>query len=190
MNSGTVVWITGLPSAGKSTFAERAFTALRARGLPACLLDGDSVRHCLVPKLGYTPEERAEFYATLGNIAALLAAESLVVLVAATAHRREFRDRARAAAPAFVEVFVDTALEECTLRDTKGLYAAARSGSATAVPGADEAYEPPARPDVVAQGGLDDQAVERLVTLLASRAGDAEAPLAAPRSEPKSRGGA
>jgi adenylylsulfate kinase len=169
MNAGTVAWITGLPSAGKTTFAERAFAALRARGAATCLLDGDAVRSCLVPKVGFSAADRDHFYATLANLAALMADEGLVVLVAATAHRREFRERARARAPAFVEVWVDTPLEECALRDAKGLYAAARTGVAHDVPGANEAYEPPDHAEVVAHGGLDDDAVERLVAHLLRR---------------------
>ncbi len=163
MSAGVVAFITGLPSAGKSTFAERAFTALRERGVPTCLLDGDAVRASLVPEPGYSARERAEFYDTLAHLAALVAEQELVVLVAATAHRREFRERARALAPAFVEVFVDTPLDECKLRDTKGLYAAARDGRAHDVPGADSMYEPPLAPDVRASGGEDRAAVAALV---------------------------
>jgi len=163
---GTVVWVSGLPSAGKSTFAEQTLAALQAGQLGACLLDGDAVRACLVPKLGFAREQRAQFYETLGNLAALLARQGLVVLVAATAHERAFRERARAAAPAFVEVWVDTPFEECALRDTKGLYAAARSGAAHDVPGANEPYEPPLEPEVVAHGGFDADARARLLTLL------------------------
>jgi adenylylsulfate kinase len=166
MTTGTVAWITGLPAAGKSTFAERAYARLRDAGTPVCLLDGDAVRACLVPGVGYAPAERAQFYETLGNLAALLARQGLVVLVAATAHRREFRDRARSAAPAFVEVFVATPLDECMLRDTKGLYAAARDGTAHDVPGVTEPYEPPLHPTVIARDGQDTSALADLVTRL------------------------
>lgn len=157
-----VVWITGAPSAGKSTLAARLLERLREQRLPACVLDGDDVRACLVPQLGYTPAERDAFYATLSNLAALLARQSLVVLVAATAQRREFRARARALAPAFLEVWVDTSLEECAARDAKGLYAASKAGTLTDVPGAGVEYEPPEHPDVVAHGGHDTAAVEQL----------------------------
>lgn len=169
MKPGTVVWVSGLPSAGKSTFAEHALASFKAQAVGACLLDGDAVRACLVPKLGFLPEDRAHFYETLANLSALLARQGLVVLVAATAHARAFRERARAVAPAFVEVWVDTPLEECARRDTKGLYAAARSGAAHDVPGANETYEPPLAPDVVAHGGFDGAAIARLVTLLARK---------------------
>jgi adenylylsulfate kinase len=167
MNAGVVVWFTGLPSSGKSTFAERAFEALRQRGRAACLLDGDSVRASLVPPPDYSPAGRADFYETLGRLAALLAAQGLVVLVPATAHRRAFRTRARERAPAFLEVWIDTPKEECERRDTKGLYAKSRLGAAEFVPGATEPYEPPERPAVVAHGGDDSTALETLWAELA-----------------------
>src|SRR5262249_17764033 len=103
MTGGGVVWITGLPSAGKWTFAERWRNLLGAQGMVAPLLDGDAVRECLEPRLGYSAEARADFYGTLANLAALLARQGLVVIVAATANRRVFRERARALAPAFLE---------------------------------------------------------------------------------------
>jgi adenylylsulfate kinase len=160
--SGVVVWITGRPSAGKSTFAEHALRALRGQSVASCVLDGDAVRDSLVPRLGYDAAARAAFYETLGNLAALLARQDLVVLVPATAQRREFRERARSLAPAFVEVWVDTPLDECARRDTKGLYAAVRAGTLRGVPGGDEAYEAPLHADVIAHGGEDEAAIAAL----------------------------
>ncbi len=160
--TGVVIWITGRPSAGKSTFAQAALSALRAGGAASCLLDGDAVRDSLVPRLGYTADARSDFYHTLGNLAALLARQELVVLVAATAQRREFRERARDLAPAFVEVWVDTPFDECVRRDTKGLYAAMRAGALSGIPGGDEPYEAPLQPDVIAHGGKDADAVAKL----------------------------
>ena len=72
--TGTLVWITGLPSAGKSRFARAVQAELGSRGVASCLLDGDDVRHALVPNPGYDAESRDRFYATLGNLAVLLAA--------------------------------------------------------------------------------------------------------------------
>lgn len=162
MSHGVVVWITGLPSAGKSTLAERALARLKQRGVAVCLLDGDAVRAELVPRVGYTPEERQAFYATLGNLAALLARQGLVVLVAATANRRAFRAHAREVAPAFREVWVATPPEECMRRDSKGLYAASQAGATANVPGLGDTYEPPEHPDVTAAGGRDDRALLEL----------------------------
>jgi adenylylsulfate kinase len=159
MTSGVVVWTTGLPSAGKSTFSRALSKELGRRGVSACVLDGDDVREALAGSLGYTSEERSAFYEVLARLAALLAAQGLVVLVAATAHRRAFRERARELWRPFVEVWVVTPVEECVRRDTKGLYRAQASGRATDVPGADTAYEAPVEADVHAHGGEDTSAV-------------------------------
>jgi adenylylsulfate kinase len=166
-STGMVVFITGLPSSGKSSFAERVARALRERGDATCVLDGDAVRACLLPKLGYSSEERGNFYATLARLAALLARQGLLVLVPATANRAAYRDEARRLAPRFLEAWVDTPLEECARRDTKGLYAKARAGTAETVPGVTETYEPPPTPDLVVHGGDDEGAAEELLALLA-----------------------
>jgi adenylylsulfate kinase len=164
MTSGVVVWMTGLPSSGKSTLAEALASELRVRGVSVCLLDGDRVRASLVPEPGYSPEGRANFYETLARLAALAAEQGLVVIVAATAHRRVFRERARQLAPAFIEVWVDTPLAECAKRDAKGLYAASASGQPSGgLPGVDEEYEKPEAPEVVAHGGQDLYALSELM---------------------------
>lgn len=169
MSGQRVVWITGLPSAGKSTLAVNLNDRLRGAGVPCCLLDGDAVRRALVPRPGYDDASRDHFYETLANLAALLAGQGLVVLVAATAHRRAYRDRARALASRFLEVWVDVPLEECRGRDAKGLYAALAEGRVSSLPGEDAAYEPPLNPDVTARGGTDSDALDELTMLLAER---------------------
>jgi acetoin utilization protein AcuB len=127
------------------------------------LLDGDEVRAALVPRPGYSPEARDAFYASLAGIAALLARDRAAVVVAATANRRAYRDRARALAPRFLEVYIDVDPDECARRDAKGLYAATAAGEVRGLPGADEEYEPPDAPDVVASGGLDDAALSTIM---------------------------
>ena len=162
--SGAVVWLTGLPSSGKSTLAAHI-----ARRLRVVLLDSDEVRVALDPAPDFSMSGRERFYRTLGSLAALLARQGHVVVVAATAHLHRWRDHARAMAPHFLEVFIDVPLEECRRRDAKGLYAAAAAGAAKDVPGAGASYEAPAAPDVVAQGGEDLDAVERIAALIAFR---------------------
>jgi adenylylsulfate kinase len=163
---GAVVWITGLPSSGKSTLARALAARLRERGAAAAVLDGDEVRAALHPTPGHGPEERAAFYATLGDLAALLAGQGLVAIVAATGHRRAYRDRTRAAARRFVEVLVDVPASTCAARDTKGLWGAARAGAVTGLPGHGVEYEPPLAPEVVASGGADAAALERILALV------------------------
>jgi adenylylsulfate kinase len=167
---GVVVWLTGMPSSGKSTLGARLRDRLRSEGWACCLLDGDAVRDVLVPRPGYSPEARDAFYASLAGLAGLLARDGAVVVVAATAHRRAFRERARAMAPSFLEVFVDVDPTECARRDAKGLYAATRAGEVSALPGADLAYEPPEAPDVVARGGLDEAAIGVIAERIAGMA--------------------
>lgn len=140
---GIVAWFTGLPSSGKSTLAKAVAGELRLRGISAVMLDSDDLRAAITPPLGYDDASRASLYGTLARLAAMIARQGHVVLVPATAHRRAYRDAARALAPAFLEIFVDTPVEECARRDTKELYAA---GTAQA-PGVGVAYEPPVTPD-------------------------------------------
>ena len=140
---GLVVWLTGLPSSGKSTLAMRLKTRLCGAGKTAIVLDGDDVRAALRPTPGYDDASRDQFYETLAELAALLARQGFCVVVPATAHRRAYRTRARNIAPAFLEIWVDTPLAECARRDDKGLYARSRSQGTTTLPGADLVYEPP-----------------------------------------------
>lgn len=163
---GAVVWITGLPSSGKSTLALRIADRLRAKGRPTAILDGDQVRAALDPRPGYDPESRSRFYGTLAHLAALLAHQGIVAVVAATANRRAFRERARALAPRYLEVFVDVPVEACAARDAKGLYAAARRGAVSELPGVGSGFERPEAPDVVATGGEDPDAPARVAELL------------------------
>ncbi len=164
-----VVWITGLPSAGKSTFAQALAAELRAAGEAVAVLDGDAVRACLVPEVGYAPHERANFYETLARLAALLAGQGLTVIVPATANRRAFREHARALAPSFIEVWLDTPLAVCRERDAKQLYAKSHAGAAAHVPGAGEEYEPPRSPEIIAHDGGDRDALARTRALLRER---------------------
>ncbi len=164
--AGWVVWITGRPSAGKSTLSSLLAAVLRGRGRACAVLDGDAVRAAVVPAHDYTAAGRADFYETLARLAAELARQGLVVLVPATAHRRAFRARAKELAARYVEVFVDVPVEEARRRDAKGLYAALEERRVSDLPGADTPYEAPSHADVVARDGRDDAAVAAVVALL------------------------
>jgi adenylylsulfate kinase len=166
--TGVVVWFTGLPASGKTTLAERVRGHLSARR-PCILLDSDVVRELLRAE-AYDRGGRDDFYRTLGGLAGLLAHQGHVVLVAATAPLRMHRERARTAAPRFVEVWVRASRDECERRDIKGLYARARAGDAPTLPGMGAPYEPPLSPDVTAAGGHDDHAVTTILRLIAGEA--------------------
>jgi adenylylsulfate kinase len=148
---GFVLWFTGLPSSGKSTLARAVAAELRALDTPTILLDGDEVRAALRPSPAYDEASRDAFYETLTNLAALACAQGLVVLVAATAHKRAFRARARDALGdrRFAEVFVDTPLSLCEQRDSKGLYRASSDGAVATLPGVGAAYERPEAPALI-----------------------------------------
>jgi len=163
--TGTVMWFTGLPSSGKTTLARRVQGELEAAGRRAVLLDSDEVRAALYPSLGYSPGARDRFYRALAELAALLAHQGHVVLVAATAGRQAYRARAKALAPRFVEVFVDTPPRVCARRDAKGLYA-----SGAKLPGRGAPYEPPRAPRVRAEGGASSGAVAACLRALGMRA--------------------
>jgi adenylylsulfate kinase len=163
-----VVLVTGLPGAGKSTFAARVAGRLRADGICCAVLDGDEVRAALGRPAGRGEAERDDFYAALARLAAQLARQGLIALVPATANRAAHRERARALAPRYVEVHVATPADACARRDPRGLWAAVRAGRARGVPGADAPYDTPEHPDVVAGGGEDAAAVERVVSILGS----------------------
>ena len=166
---GLVVWLTGLPSSGKSTLARALYVELTRRGFASVILDSDEVRDAIVPPHGYSDDGRDAFYETLARLAAVVAAQGHVVLVPATASRASHRARARTLAPNFIEVYVDTPLDECERRDPKGLYRAARDGGLQALPGRGAPFEAPEAPDAVAHGGDDKTALEHVLDLVSRR---------------------
>jgi adenylylsulfate kinase len=163
---GAVVWLTGLPASGTSTLARSLVRTLKSRRTPCALLDGDEIRQLLVPAPGYGSRARSAFYRTLAGLAALLARQGLIAVVAATAHKRNYRSYARRLAPRFVEVYLEVSAEVCARRDPKGLYARARGGRALRLPGATLRYEPPESPEVVAGGGRDRAALGLVLRIL------------------------
>jgi bifunctional enzyme CysN/CysC len=149
---GATVWLTGLPASGKSTIAVALERALVDEGQPAYLLDGDNVRHGLSDDLGFTPGDRAEQSRRVGHVARLFADAGTVAVVSLVSPLRSDREIGRelhdAAGLPFVEVFVDTSVEECARRDPKGLYARAQAGEIKGFTGVDAPYEEPERAEV------------------------------------------
>lgn len=169
---GQTVWFTGLPASGKSTIARALEEELLRKARVAYVLDGDNLRHGLNCDLGFGPEDRSENVRRTAHVAMLLADAGAVAIVSLispyAADRARARESHRAARLPFLEVFVDTPLEECERRDPKGLYARARAGKLVGMTGVDDPYEPPARPDVVLRLGAPlAESVDQVIGLLA-----------------------
>ncbi len=147
---GVCVWFTGLSGAGKSTTAEILTVLLLERGRHVTVLDGDVVRTHLSKGLGFSKEDRDTNIRRIGFVAAEIVRHGGVALCAAVSPYRVTRDEVRhmVGADHFVEVFVDTPLEVCERRDSKGVYAKARRGEITGFTGIDDPYEPPANPEI------------------------------------------
>ena len=168
---GATVWLTGLPASGKSTLAVEVEALLIGAGRPALRLDGDNLRHGLNGNLGFDPEDRSENVRRAAHAAALLADSGVVALASLVSPYAADREMARQIVEeqglTFVEVFVDTPLEECERRDPKGLYAKARAGEIAGFTGVDAPYEAPEKPDLTLPGGGEvPAAVRQLVELL------------------------
>ena len=174
--AGATLWLTGLPSSGKSTVAAALERRLVLDGRVACRLDGDNLRTGLSGDLGFAPEARAEHIRRVAQVAALLADAGVVVLAALVSPLASDRARARqihaAAGLPFAEIWVDTPVEVCEQRDPKGLYARARRGELPDFTGVSAPYEPPERPELRIRGAeleLAD-AVESALGVLAATA--------------------
>jgi bifunctional enzyme CysN/CysC len=150
-----VLWFTGLSGSGKSTIANLVESALHARGVHTILLDGDNVRHGLNRDLGFTEQDRVENIRRIGEVAKLMTNAGLVVLCSFIspfkAERRMVREQLDT--EEFIEIFVDTPLEQCIARDPKGLYKRALAGEIKNFTGVDQPYEKPENPELHLQAG-------------------------------------
>ena len=168
-----IVWFTGLSGAGKSTIANIVEQRLHASGHHTMLLDGDNVRHGLNRDLGFTEVDRVENIRRVGEVAKLMTESGLIVLCSFISPYRAERDRVRGLMPVgeFIEVFVDTPIEDCIRRDTKGLYAKAKAGVLKNLTGFDAPYEAPQFPEIHLHAihGEPERLAERVVSVLAER---------------------
>jgi bifunctional enzyme CysN/CysC len=168
-----IVWFTGLSGAGKSTIANIVEQRLNALGHHTMLLDGDNVRHGLNRDLGFTEADRVENIRRSGEVAKLMTEAGLIVLCSFISPYRAERIGVRNLVKdgEFIEVFVDTPIEECIKRDTKGLYAKAKAGSIKNFTGFDAPYEAPASPEVHLRTleEMPDQMADRVIKALMER---------------------
>jgi adenylylsulfate kinase len=145
------IWITGLPGSGKSVIADNVRAILKVQ-----VLELDEIRKFITPKPSYSDDERDIVYASLVYMAKLLVTSGNSVIIDATANRRRYRDRARAAIRNFAEVYVKCSLDTCMERERDrkakyaptGIYKRSNKDGAT-VPGVNVPYEEPVNPEVV-----------------------------------------
>jgi adenylylsulfate kinase len=150
--TGATIWLTGLPSAGKTTIAYELAGRLRGRGHRVEVLDGDEIREFLSAGLGFSREDRHTNVQRIGFVAELLASNGVTVLVPVIApyadSREAVRKRHGAEGTPYVEVHVATPVDVCAVRDVKGLYARQAAGEISGLTGVDDPYEEPEAPDL------------------------------------------
>ena len=168
-----ILWFTGLSGAGKSTVANIVEQRLHMAGYHTMLLDGDNVRHGLCRDLGFTEADRVENVRRAGEVAKLMTESGLIVLCSFISPYRAEREMVRnlVAGGEFIEVFVDTPIEECMRRDPKRLYAKARAGEIKNFTGFDAPYERPIAPELHLQtlGNEPTHLADLVLAQLASR---------------------
>ena len=150
-HQGFCIWFTGLSGSGKSTTAEILTVTLLEHGRRVTLLDGDVVRAYLSAGLGFNKEDRDTNVRRIGFMAAEIVHHGGVAVCAAVSPYRAMRNEVRnmVGADRFIEVFVDTPLEVCEQRDTKGIYVKARRGEIKNLTGINDPYESPQKPEIV-----------------------------------------
>lgn len=173
---GACIWFTGLSGSGKSTTAEILALRLLEYGRQATVLDGDVVRTHLSKGLGFSREDRDTNIRRIGFVATEIVRHGGMVICAAVSPYRVTRDDVRelvqsALPDGFIEVFVDTPIEECERRDIKGMYAKARRGEITGFTGIDDPYEAPLQPEITLDtvGCSAEENADRIIALLLER---------------------
>jgi len=165
-----VLWFTGLSGSGKSSIADTLEQRLHNKGIRTYILDGDNVRHGLNQDLGFTDTDRIENIRRVAEVAKLMVDAGIVVLTSFISPFRAERDMARRLFEdgEFVEIFVDTPIEEAEKRDVKGLYAKARRGELPNFTGVDSPYQAPENAEIQLNAGEDsiEDCVQQIVDYL------------------------
>ncbi len=167
---GFCVWLTGLPSSGKSTIANILAPTLMARGKKVTLLDGDVVRTHLSKGLGFTKEDRITNILRIGFVASEVVKHDGIVICALISPYASARDEVRAMVgeDKFIEVFVDAPIEVCAKRDVKGMFARAKKGAFKGLTGVDDDYEQPPAPEIRINTveGTPEECTEKIIDFL------------------------
>ncbi|MBT8286648.1 MAG: adenylyl-sulfate kinase [Flavobacteriaceae bacterium] len=162
-----LLWFTGLSGSGKSTIANRVEEELNRENVHTYSLDGDNIREGINNDLGFSPEDRTENIRRIAEVANLMVDAGLVVLAAFVSPYKKDRDNIRHIVKDvnFVEIYVNTSLEECERRDVKGLYRKARAGEIKNMTGISAPYEEPGNPDIEIKTEIEsiEQAVAKIL---------------------------
>lgn len=145
-----LIWVTGLSGSGKSTIANELECTLHAKGIKTYVLDGDNIRNGINQNLTFSPEDRSENIRRIAEISKLFIDAGIVVIGAFISPYHKDRQEIKkiVGASNFVEVYVNTSVEECERRDVKGLYKKARNGEIKNFTGISAPYEAPQNPDI------------------------------------------
>lgn len=168
-----LLWFTGLSGSGKSTIANNLEIALFEKGIKTYSLDGDNIRKGLNNDLSFSPEDRTENIRRIAEIANLMIDAGLVVLAAFVSPYKKDRENIKSIVKDvnFVEIYVNTSIEECERRDVKGLYKKARAGEIKNMTGISAPYETPTHPDIeiVTETESVDLAVKKILEVITSK---------------------
>jgi adenylylsulfate kinase len=168
-----LLWFTGLSGSGKSTIANETLTALYTKGIHAYVLDGDNLRIGLNNDLGFSAKDRTENLRRIAEVSKIMIDAGILTIAAFVSPLKENREQIKSIVGEdnFIEIFVNTSLEVCERRDTKGLYAKARSGEVKDFTGISAPYEVPENPDLEIRTDelTVEQTVEKVLNLINSR---------------------
>ena len=165
-----LIWFTGLSGSGKSTLANLVETALHKKGISTYILDGDNIRQGINKDLSFAPQDRSENIRRIAEISNLMLEAGVVTLAAFVSPYINDREGVRhiVGADNFIEIYVNTSIEECERRDVKGLYKKARKGEIKNMTGVSSPYEAPTNPDfeVVTDGQSIENSVQSILKFL------------------------
>ncbi len=166
-HKGKVLWFTGLSGSGKSTLANALDEKLNSNNYNTYILDGDNVRMGLNKDLGFSPEDRKENIRRISEVAKLFADSGKVVMTAFISPYNDDRDEARKLiGDDFIEIFVNTSLQDCIERDPKGLYKKAINGEIKGFTGVDAPYEEPKNPEIEIKSMTVEESVNFIINKL------------------------
>lgn len=165
-----LLWFTGLSGSGKSTLANLVEVALLNKGLSTYILDGDNIRKGINKDLNFAPEDRTENIRRIAEISNLMLDAGVLTLAAFVSPYIKDREEVKqiVGADNFIEIYVNTSLEECERRDVKGLYKKARAGEIKNMTGISAPYEAPTNPDfeIITDGQSIEDSVKEVLTFL------------------------